>query len=235
MNSDFFEKFEHAIAAERLDAYRHGDNANPLTATARYLWNIALCESLYSPLQMIEVALRNAIHQTLSERANQENWYEHTSCLMLTQQIDQLNHAMSKLKNDGKQETPGRVVAELNFGFWTIFFNKLHSETGLSALLLKKVFFRVSKYLRTREEMKRRLDKIRILRNRVFHHERIIHWKDIDKQHAMILETIGWISPELEEIVWKLDRFHEIYTMGIDPWKAKILDHWPEDKPEGNK
>jgi len=37
----------------------------------------------------------------------------------------------------------------------------------------------------------------RELRNRVFHHERIIHWADLDSRHAAIMETLGWISSEL--------------------------------------
>lgn len=39
-----------------------------------------------------------------------------------------------------------------------------------------------------------RWKRIRDLRNRVFHHERILHWNDLDQQHAEILEAIYWIS-----------------------------------------
>jgi len=39
------------------------------------------------------------------------------------------------------------------------------------------------------------LEHVRALRNRVFHHERIVHWKDLDAQHDLILQIIGWINP----------------------------------------
>ena len=47
MNSKFFENLVPALAAERLDAYRQ-DQVEPHIALARYLRNMALCESLYS-------------------------------------------------------------------------------------------------------------------------------------------------------------------------------------------
>ena len=76
----------------------------------------------------------------------------------------------------------------------------------------------------------KRWDKIRLLRNRIFHHERIIHWKDLREQHKDLQETIEWVSPELKELSIKLDRFCDLYEAGIDPWKEKIRNHWPNEK-----
>jgi hypothetical protein len=67
MNPVFFEQVAQALATERLDAYRQ-DGAAPAVALARYVWNMALCEALYSPLQLAEVALRNAQHRALTTR-----------------------------------------------------------------------------------------------------------------------------------------------------------------------
>jgi len=61
MNHNFFQPLEAILAPERLDAYRQ-DGVPPATTLARYLWNMALCESLYPPLQMAEIALRNSLH-----------------------------------------------------------------------------------------------------------------------------------------------------------------------------
>jgi hypothetical protein len=72
-----------------------------------------------------------------------------------------------------------------------------------------------------------RWKRIRDLRNRVFHHERIIHWTDLDAQHTAILEVIGWITPELRQMVLALDRFSMIRQQGLNPWIEKIQQHWP--------
>ena len=57
MDGEFFTHIESILATERLDAYRQ-DGADEITTLSRYLLNMALCESLYSPLQFAEIALR---------------------------------------------------------------------------------------------------------------------------------------------------------------------------------
>jgi len=71
------------------------------------------------------------------------------------------------------------MVAELHFGFWTGFFNKLHAQTGVGYFLTKNVFSCAPKTERDMSRLDTRWNRIRNLRNRVFHHERIIHWKDL--------------------------------------------------------
>jgi hypothetical protein len=225
MNDQFFKQVEAVLAVERLEAYRQ-DGAGTLDTLARYLWNMALCESLYSPLQMAEIALRNTVHVSLADRFTADDWYL-TSGVLLPWQGKMVDEATKKLVNNGVPAAAGRMVAELHFGFWAGFFNKAHARTGVGHLLTQKVFSYAPKTERDMSRLDLRWNRIRTLRNRVFHHERIIHWKDLSAQHAAILETIGWISPELKELAVALDRFTPIYFAGIDPWKEKIRQHWP--------
>ena len=69
--------------------------------------------------------------------------------------------------------------------------------------------------------------RIRDLRNRVFHHERIIHFADLAAQHSTILETIGWISPELLDMTRAIDRFPAVRQAGVQPWLDQITARWP--------
>ena len=93
---------------------------------------------------------------------------------------------------------------------------------------IKAVFPRLPKSRHNRKELKRILEEIRALRNRVFHHERIIHWTDLDAKHAAILDVIGWVSPELHEMAHALDRFTIIRRDGLPPWIAKLGTRWPQ-------
>lgn len=120
------------------------------------------------------------------------------------------------------------MVAELNFGFWTGFYNKVHAGTGLGHLITKVVFGGSPAPMRDMKKLGALWYDIRILRNRVFHHERILHWKDLPAKHEDILHVIGWISPEMEELARALDRFTIIYGNGVDPWAQKIRHHWPQ-------
>jgi len=226
MNHTFFEGLQDILAAERLNAYSY-PGAAPVDILGRYLWNMAICESLYSPLQMAEVALRNALHSSLTEYYQTERWFEHAIDKLPEWQQIQIKEGAEKLLIHGASFTPGQLVAELHFGFWTGFFNKSHARTGLGYSLARKVFPHAPKAERDLLKLIARWKKIRDLRNRVFHHERILHWKDLDRQHYAILEVIGWISPELHELSVALDRYTQIRSQGLNPWVDKIRHHWP--------
>lgn len=229
MNLKFFDNLQIALASERLDAYRR-DGVAPLTTLARYLWNMALCESLYSPLQMAEIALRNALHRGLVARFGSEAWFDDLACwnFLSDTQRSQIDGAKKTLEREEKPITAGRVVAELTFGFWTAFFNKKFAQNSIVIQLASDAFHAAPKPERDLRKLNKRWVRIRELRNRVFHHERIIHWNDLNQQHEQMLETIHWLSPDLAEMAVVLDRFSEIRQQGLDPWIAKIRHHWPQ-------
>jgi hypothetical protein len=211
MNPTFFDKIQPALAVERLDAYRQ-DQAEPLVTLARYLWNMAICESLYSPLQMVEIALRNTLQCSLDNHFHALHWYDVPACRSL------LTNTQQSQINEAKQ----------TFGFWTAFFNKRSAQNRDIIQLTARVFHSAPKSQRDIRSLNRRLTLLRELRNRVFHHERIIHWMDLDARHAAMLETIGWISPELRQMALALDRFSTIRQQGLNPWIEKIQHHWPK-------
>lgn len=226
MNSAFFQKIEVILHSERLAAYRQ-DGADGSVTLARYSLNLALCESLYPILQFAEVALRNAIHTAFTTRFGTDCWYDSITGLQNWQQ-SKIQEAKDSLLKNSKPLTPGRMVAELNFGFWTGFFNKYHAHTGIGHHLAGQVFHHAPKHERNLAKLDTRWKSIRDLRNRIFHHERIIHWKDLDAQHAAILEIIGWMTPELRDLTLALDRFTFIRQQGLQPWLEKIQQHWPQ-------
>ena len=226
MNPVFSQQVESILAPERMDVYRQ-DGAAPATTLARYLLNMALCESLYSPLQFAEIALRNAIHSSLTARFGTASWYDIVPALPAWQQ-KQLGEARQKLQTHGKPVTPGRMVAELQFGFWTGFFNKSHGGTGLGHALASQAFAHAPRPERDMKKLDARWKRIRDLRNRVFHHERIIHWTDLDAQHAAILEIVGWMNPPLRDFARVLDRYAAIRQAGLPPWLEKLHGHWPD-------
>ncbi|MEM7755270.1 MAG: hypothetical protein AAF297_06505, partial [Planctomycetota bacterium] len=120
-----------------------------------------------------------------------------------------------------------RVIAELHFGFWTSMFES-HFESPSAHFLpkgIKATFPYMPKSLHNRKRLKAELDKIRTLRNRIFHHERIIHWKDLPQQHQLILDFLGWINPDLAELASIVDTFAKVYADGIQPYLDKLDDH----------
>ena len=226
MNPAFFQQIEAILAAERLNAYRQ-DGVTAEVTLARYLWNMALCEALYSPLQIAELALRNSLHRCLSLRFSSDQWYDLAAAKLPSWQIQQVESARQKLLDGGKPSNPGRIVAEMHFGFWTGFFNKVHAGTGIGHYVAQQAFPHATKADRDLKKLDARWKRIRDLRNRVFHHERIVHFTDLDAQHTAILEVVGWISPELQDLTSALDRFSALRSAGLQPWLDQISARWP--------
>ncbi len=232
MQEEFYKKTERILSVERLGSYGKNDNADQCTVLSRYLWNMAICESLYSPLQLFEVGLRNAIHNRLKCLFG-DNWYENHDFPLTSFGASEVYKAKEKIKKHRQVETPGLVISELQFGFWTHMFEHHYEDnTKFLPKSIKYVFPELEKKEHNRKKIKRILHEIRELRNKVFHHERIVYWQDLVEKHKTILEVISWISPELHEMAVALDRFSEIHDKGIDPWIEKIRDHWPKEIEE---
>ncbi len=227
MNPTFFQEIEGILHNERIDAYRQ-DGVDHTTTLARYLLNMSLCEALYPSLQFAEIALRNAVHRELSSRCGTSAWYDSPSARLTTWQQQKVTEAKDTLRNRNKPRNPGRIVAELTFGFWSGFFNKAHARTGIGSYLAKTAFPHAPKPAQFQATLDKRRQDIRDLRNRVFHHERILHWTDLEAQHLAILEIIGWMSPELYDLTNSLDRFVQIRQDGLSPWVVKLRNHWPK-------
>ncbi|MFW5733183.1 MAG: hypothetical protein ACOCZU_08200, partial [Planctomycetota bacterium] len=109
MDSDFFRRFLEAISQDRIDAYR-SDGADEATTAARYLWNIALCESLYSPLQMCEIGLRNAVHRALNAHFGTDRWYDEPKARLDCWASQQIQEAKKRIVRRNRPLCPGRVV-----------------------------------------------------------------------------------------------------------------------------
>lgn len=221
MQRDFFERVESAISSERLSVYAT-DGVDEQTALARYLLNMALSQGLYVPLQLCEVALRNAIHSYLVKIFRREDWFDEPSFRLTEWGAAEVRKAKEKLARAQKPITPGRVVAELQFGFWTSMFEAHYERTPFLPSGMKRVFPYLPKSLHNRKDRKNDLERIRNLRNRVFHHERLLHWRDLDEQHELLLRLIGWLNRTLHELALRLDRFTVIRQAGLGPWRSML-------------
>lgn len=228
MNPAFIQQIEDILHSDRIDAYRQ-DGVDHKSTLARYLLNMALSEALYPALQFSEIALRNTIHRELTVKCGTDAWYYAPKARLTPWQQDKVKEAKRTLSSHNKPLTSGRIVAELNFGFWTGFFNKAHARTGIGSLLSKRAFPNAPTTEQVQAKLAKRWQTIRELRNRVFHHERILHWGDLDQRHQAIIEIIDWMSPELKEFTSALDRFTLVRQEGLTPWLEKLSNNWSCD------
>lgn len=80
--------------------------------------------------------------------------------------------------------------------------------------MLAAVFPSIPPHLRKRKAISSRLNRVRLLRNRAFHHEPIWHWRDLREQYDAIRELLQWISPPLNSTITLNDRFPDVLAGG---------------------
>jgi hypothetical protein len=156
---------------------------------------------------MLEVVLRNRIHAILSTSV-QPCWFEMPGFLAVPHQTEHITEGLADLTREGKELTPGRVVAALTFSFWTTMLGTPYENLWQTDL------HRIGrgddgKGLR-RKDLSRPLTPIRVLRNRIAHHEPILAW-DLPKHHDAMLRITGWLSPPAAAWCRTQDRFNQVY------------------------
>ena len=193
-----------ALSQERLGSYLVLADNNLREAIRLYERNTSLSEALYGLLQGLEVALRNAMHYALSLGLAREDWYN--SVTWQVAQQEQIDNAKDGLQKKAKPIVPGGMVAELTFGFWVGLTGPKYSVDLWERHLYKA--FPNAKL--GRKQLNKRLE-IRLLRNRVAHHEPILS-RDLEKDAERILETIGWISKDTERWIRQTNCFYERFN-----------------------
>ena len=225
MQANLSGRLRRAISHERLDAYRQrGTSSENSELFAHYAWNMALSERLYTPLQCLEVSLRNSIHDAATAYFKTDTWFELPG-ILYPPECNKVQEAKGTLLKGKKPLDAGRIIPELTFGFWTSLFD-VRYEKILWPWLLKPVVPNMPRHIRIRKNLSKRLNRVRTLRNRIFHHEPIWHWRDLQNQHTDTLEAITWVNPAMRAFVEQFDRFEEIYTNGIGEYR-KIITALP--------
>lgn len=198
---------EQALSLERFGRYLAWAAGDRARAVELYTLNARLSESLYTPLHMLEVALRNRIHAVMTE-ARHERWFDDAGVLLGKWQSDRLAKAIEGIREERREPTPGRVVAALTFSFWTAMFGREY-ETLWQTTLHRIARRPDGKGLR-RKDFSGPLAPIRTLRNRIAHHEPILEW-DLPRHHGKIVELTGWLSPAAAQWCAANSRFPEVY------------------------
>lgn len=198
---------ERAISVERFSTYVRRAGGNRLAAIRLYEHNTKVSEALFGVIRGLEISLRNSIHDTLRTGIGADNWYDCFPFLLL-EETRSIATAKASLNRRRKPITPGRVVAELTFGFWCGLTSKVY-DANLWVPHLHKAF--PHKRL-GRRQASNRLNELRILRNRIAHHECILQ-PNLQKLHDDLVETVGWICPVSSAWVSQYSSFHALNSI----------------------
>lgn len=194
---------ERRLAVDRLRPYRVAVGGDLQDALALYEWNSAVAGAFFEALGHFEVVLRNALHEQLSawhtNKGRIGEWYEDPTGVLDERTAEDVAQARDKLGRAGKTEAPGKVIAELNFGFWRFLLADRY-ETKLWWPALQHAFPG-----RRRKDVSVPVNSLNILRNRIAHHEPI-HRMPLQVRHDDLLRVMGFIDPEMEAWLSSLSR-----------------------------
>jgi hypothetical protein len=155
-----------AYSEECLNAYRRQEDEDNSFLIARYLWNMALSESFYPAFHNLEITLRNTIHEVMTEKYGTNFWFDVVD--YRPQEAQKLRQAKEALEKDKKPLEAGRIVAELNLGFWNNLFLAHYEQKLWRGKSLARVFSYMNKSERHHKAIFKKLSRLRTLRNRVF-------------------------------------------------------------------
>ncbi|MGH7966910.1 MAG: hypothetical protein ACRERD_34660 [Candidatus Binatia bacterium] len=222
MVDQFVESLHLPIPQIRLERFRT-EPACHLHMLTNYFWDIALAESLFPTLHSVELALRNTIHATLTDRYGTEEWWYQPYTLRPRQHAHVTGIEAEYRRNHGDPITPGRLVAELSFGFWVVILSFPY-ESRLWQYRRFRLVDQAFPYRAgvTLHDIHQRFNNIWILRNRVMHYEAIFDRPDLRRDHADIHEAIQWFSPDLHAGIHVVDRFLEVHQVGWERTYNKL-------------
>lgn len=197
---------ESTLSAARLGRFLLAANGDRHLALRYYVWNAELCEALYLPVHLAEVAIRNSIHRALQNRYGAD-WHTVGAflCTLPKRIIEELDEAQRVERDQhGSRMSIDHIVSAMSFGFW------VHLTTKNYAHLIWKGSLRTAFPHLPRDtklyEVHDALESIRRLRNRLAHHNAVFDKQPMSHFQG-IQKVVGWICPETR---WLLDELNTV-------------------------
>ncbi|MBO5579226.1 MAG: Abi family protein [Prevotella sp.] len=219
-----YRKFAKIYSYSRISRYLKAAKGNKKMAQEMYYANARIARSFQPLISFFEVILRNQLHYAIANHygdvqwmINQKKGFMSAPSLIhknkkggnlvvndfLKREIEK---AEKTLMDKGHNITAGRVIAELNFGFWNSLFETHHYALlrGVPCSIFKGLPAGVG-----RKTVNQKIRQIRNLRNRISHNEPLcFNGKSFDLAYAnemynTICDFMNWINPNIMQTMDK--------------------------------
>ncbi|UPL10696.1 Abi family protein [Microbacterium sufflavum] len=214
------------LGAARFQRYVDECSGDRTRALALYEWNVALGQSMMHDIAHFEVALRNAYDAAISASwPYRTHWLLHPDSpavmpIWRTRDVkgikrgSDVNFLNRKNVDDAIKRcgfgkaTPGKVLAELTFGFWRQFTTKSMEKT-VWVPYLHKAFPRGT----SRSAVDIDIAAVNSLRNRIAHHEPLFTpTLDPIAVHRQMMHCLLLIAPDVHAHVSQTSRVHVVFA-----------------------
>jgi hypothetical protein len=193
------------LGAERYLAFSKYPDAP--TVEHAVVLNHRIAAAILEDCSHIEVALRNRVHERLQARLAERDIYlpwidDPTSELArLGRDVNsRISEARRRAEAQKHAATVSDVVCELTLGFWLALYSKRAQSIRPDLIGVFEAY-----ETRSLTPLLEGLNGLRVLRNRVAHHHRVLH-RDLHRDAANISRVAGWLDPELQNFVTRSSR-----------------------------
>ncbi len=203
------------LSPARFGVYLTVAGGDQHLALELYEWNADTSSAILHDLVHVEVGLRNAYNTTLSSKRTTypQHWtlcgpqvfasvwrtkrrWDRAQERRVNVQVDvntkprvHLDRAIREA--GGRQAAPGKIVAQLMFGFWRYLSSSAHDVT-----LWRPYLHPAFPAGTARPAVDIRVGELHEVRNRVAHHEPLLT-EDLQRKHTLLLELADLIEPSL--------------------------------------
>ena len=202
------------LTVERLTSYLEKTDRDEKAALRLYDWNIRVSGALLEDIGRIEILFRNSVDLALvdygASAGRRREWYQQNR-LFTPKGHKDIEKARERARRSAGPERRGKVIAELNFGFWN-FLCSQHYLTSLWVPALAGVFPQhpgAPDPRAVRPDVHNRMNRLNKLRNRIAHHEPI-HNRDLGGDRQALVEVAGWICTDTTKWIVARSRTREI-------------------------
>lgn len=222
-NLQDLEKYSATYGFERLSSFAYSNEDTFEDIVTNYSNNIKISQAIYPELCALEVILRNSI-DTILRKYISETWIEDEikkQSLLDDSEYKTLVKTYQETKEDckasSKNFTIGKVIANLNFGFWTNLCVKKYNSKIWNK---PKCFYGVFKNYPNKHSINyiaTKLYTIRRFRNRVFHYEKIFKYPNRTlSMYNNILEMLSYLPEDELGILKQTSTFLDTYNSTIE-------------------
>lgn len=162
--------------------------------------------------------LRNAVHDQLvawhARRGLPDQWYDHAG--LDVQGMRDVARAKDRATRGGRDpELPGKVIAELTFGFWRYLLAKRY-QASLWPAIVTAFPNHPAGSKAPRVAVHDDIQRLQVLRNRIAHHEPIYR-RNLQDDFNGMLSVASWISPDAAAWVANLSRVPSVLAQRPAP------------------
>ena len=208
------------ISSPRFSTYLRHYGGNVRYATRLYLWNAEVTAAFWGPISVLEVVIRNAIHDALRQ-GRADDWWNDPVVRLMDRERSMIDSAVSDLRRKGVSDpVAGQVVAATTFGLWVGLTDAglprdplLSYETALWQPRIARAFPYLSG--RRRKQLHRELDDVRRFRNRLAHHEPIFR-APLEQLRDDLVSIAGYVHPDAASLIRDAQRIDDVLARKVE-------------------